>query len=55
MIAVAIMDHNVDILRVIGHLRNIGSSWSGGDELCRSLSASLMTIVDTINRSNDDF
>ena len=26
MIAVATMDHNADILRVIGHLRDIGSA-----------------------------
>ena len=54
MIVVATMDHNEDILRVIGHLRDIGSFWRGGDELCRSFSASLLTIVDTITRSNDD-
>ena len=53
MIVVATMDHNEDILRVIDHPRDIGSSWRGGDELCRSLSASLLTIVDTITRSND--
>ena len=54
MIAVAAVDHNADILRVIGHLRDIDSSWRGGDELCRSLSASLLTIVDTNDISNDD-
>ena len=53
MIAVATMDHNAEILRVIGHLREIGSSWRSGDELHRSLSKSLLTIVDTITRSND--
>ena len=54
MIAVATMDrNNVEILRLIGHLREIGSAWRGGDELCRSLSSSLLTIVDTIARSND--
>ena len=53
MIAVATMDHNVEILRVIGHLREIGSSWRGGYELCLSFSASLLIIVDTIARSND--
>ena len=47
------MDHNVDILRLIGHLRDIGAAWMGGDELCRSLLASLESIVDTISRSND--
>ena len=31
MITVATMDNNADILRVIGHLREIGSAWSGGD------------------------
>ena len=54
MIAVATMDHNnAEILRFIGHLREIGSTWRGGDELCRSLSDSLLYIVDTIARSND--
>ena len=53
MIAVATMDNNDEILRVIGHLREIGSSWRGGDELHRSLLASLLTILDTISRSND--
>ena len=52
MIAVATMDHNAEILRVIGHLREIGFAWRGGDELCRSLSTLLMTIVDTVSRSN---
>ena len=55
MIAVATMDNNVEILRVIGLLREIGSTWRGGDELHRSLSDSLLTIVDTIARSNDAF
>ena len=56
MIAVATMDHNnVEILRFIGHLREIGSAWRGGDELRRSLSDSLLSIVDTIARSNDAF
>ena len=53
MIAVATMDNNAEILRVIGDLREIGSVWRGGDELCRSLLASLLTIVDTISRLND--
>ena len=53
MIALATMDNNVEILRVIGHLREIGSSLRGGDELRHSLSDSLMTIVDTIARLND--
>ena len=53
MIAVATIDHNAKILRVIGYLREIGSAWRGGDELCCSLSASFLTIVDTIARSND--
>ena len=53
MIAVATMDHNEEILRVIGHLREIGSAWRGGDELRCSLSASFLTIVDTITISND--
>ena len=53
MIAVATMDKNAEILRIIGHLRKIGSTWRGGDELHRSLSDSLLTIVDTITRSND--
>ena len=55
VIAVATMDHNVEILIVIGHLRDIGSSLRGGDEFPLSLSASLLTIVDTIARSNDTF
>ena len=50
MIAMATMDHNAEILRVIGHLREIVFSWRGGDELCHSLLESLLTIVDTINR-----
>ena len=54
MIAVATMDrNNAEILRFIGHLREIGSAWRGGDELRRSLSDSLLSIVDTIARSND--
>ena len=54
MIAVATMDrNNAKILRFIGHLREIGSAWRGGDELHRSLSYSLLSIVDTIARSND--
>ena len=54
MIAVATMDrNNVEILRFIGHLREIGSAWRGGDELRHSLSDSLLSIVDTIVRSND--
>ena len=48
------MDHNnAEILRFIGHLREIGSTWRGGDELRRSLSDSLLSIVDMIARSND--
>ena len=54
MIAVATMGHHADILRVIGCLSEIGFAWRGGDELCRSLSDSLLSIVDTIARSNDD-
>ena len=54
MIAVATMEcNNAEILRFIGHLREIGSAWRGGDELRRSLSDSLLSIVDTIARSND--
>ena len=53
MIAVATMDNDAEILRVIGHLKEIGSSWRGGHELCRSLSVSFLTIVDTISRLND--
>ena len=49
----ATMDNNAEILRVIGHLKEIGSSWRSGDELHRSLSDLLLTIVDTIARSND--
>ena len=53
MIAVATMvRNNAEILRFIGHLREIGSAWRGGDELRRSLSDSLLSIVDTIARSN---
>ena len=50
MIAVAAMDKNAEILRVIGHLREIGSAWRGGDELHRSLSTSLLTIVDMLDQ-----
>ena len=54
MSAVATMDrNNAEILRFIGHLREIGSVWRGGYELRRSLSDSLLSIVDTIARSND--
>ena len=54
MIAVATMDHNnAEILRFIVHLRAIGSTWRGGDELRRSLSDSLLSIVDMITRLND--
>ena len=43
MIAVATMGHNnAEILRFIGHLREIGSAWRGGDELRRSLSDSFV-------------
>ena len=47
------MDHNANILRVIGHLRDLSATWRGGYELCCSLLASLECIIDTINRSND--
>ena len=50
MIAVATMDNNVEILRFIAHLTEIGFAWRGGDELRRSLSYSLLSIVDTIAR-----
>ena len=54
MIAVATMDHNnAEILRFIVYLREIGSAWRAGDELRRSLSNSLLYIVDTIARLND--
>ena len=52
MIAVATMDNNAEILRFISHLREIGSAWRGGDELRRSLSNSLLSIVDMIARLN---
>ena len=55
MIVVATMHNNAEILRVIGHLKEIGYTLRGGDELLRSLSNSLLTIVDTITRSNDYF
>ena len=53
MIAMAAMDNNAKILRFIAHLREIGSAWRGGDELCLSLSDYLLSIVDMIARSND--
>ena len=53
MIVVATMDNNAEILRFIGNLREIGSTWRDGDELSHSLSASLLTIVDTISRLNN--
>ena len=53
MIAVATMDNNAEILRIIGHVREIGSAWRGGDELRCSLSDSLLTIVDMLARSDD--
>ena len=53
MIPVVVMDHNVEILRVNGHLGDIGFAWRGGDDLRCSLLASFLTIVDTISRSND--
>ena len=54
MIAMATMDrNNAEILRFIGHLRETSSAWRGGDELRRSLSYSLLSIVDTIAISND--
>ena len=53
MIAVASMDNNAEIQSIIGHVREIGSTWRGGDELCSSLSDSLLSIVDTITISND--
>ena len=54
MIAVATMDcNNMEILRLIGHLREIGLAWRGGDELHYSLSDSLLSIVDMITISND--
>ena len=53
MIAVDTMDNNAEILRFIGHLREIGSTCRDGDELHCSLSDSLLSIVDTIARSND--
>ena len=48
MIAVATMDNNAEILRIISHLREIGSAWRGGDELHCSLSDYLLSIVHTI-------
>ena len=53
IIVVATMDHNEDILRVIGHLTDIGFAWRGGYELWYSLLESLLNIVNTINRSNN--
>ena len=53
MIAMDTMDNNAEILRFIAHLRGIGFAWRGGDELHCSLSDSLLSIVDTISRSND--
>ena len=53
MIAVAAMDNNAEILRVIGHPREIGSAWRGGDEMRHSLSDSLLTTIDMITRLND--
>ena len=53
MIGVATMDNNTEILMVIGHLREIGSTWMDRDELHCSLSDSLLTIVDTITRLDD--
>ena len=53
MIAVVVMDHNTNILRVIGHLRDLIVAWRGGCELHCSLSTSLKSIVETIGRSND--
>ena len=53
MIAVATMDHNAEILRVIGHLWEIGSAWRDGDEIFHSFSDSLLTTVDIIARSNN--
>ena len=53
MIAVAAMDYNAKILRVIVHLREIGYAWRGGDELHCSLLTSLESIVDTTGRSNN--
>ena len=52
MIVVPMMDQNVDILRVISHLRDIGVAWRGRDELHCSLFSSLKSIIDTINRLN---
>ena len=50
----ATMDHNnAEIPRFIVHLREIVSAWRAGDELCRSLSDSLLSIVHTIARSSD--
>ena len=53
MCAVSIMDQNAKILRDIGHLREIGVAWRGGDEFHHSLEASLDSIVDVVSRSND--
>ena len=53
MISMATMDNNAKILRIISQLREIGFSWRGRDELHRSLSNSLLTIVDTIARLTD--
>ena len=48
MIAVATMDQNANILRVITHLREIGATWRDGDEIHCSLSTTLESIIDTI-------
>ena len=53
MIAAGSMDQNAEILREIAHLREIGATWRGGDELRHFLLTSLEYIVNTISRSND--
>ena len=53
MIALGDMDHNAEIWRVIGHLRDNSVTWKGGDELRRFLLTSLEYTVETISRSND--
>ena len=53
MITMATINNNVEVLRVIGHLKEIGFAWRGGDKLYRSFLYSMLTIVDTIVKLDD--
>ena len=47
------MDLNAEILIELSHLRGLGTGYSGGDRIHRSLASTLDAIVDTISLSRN--